>query len=340
MLAYKLPLPVANRPARRAIPLTRDRQRIGAYSADVASRLVLIAAAVAVGCAGARPEPRAQAALYRDLERMVSISAAAGWNIDRFEIEEMLPAALESVCRVPLADRRAVLAWIDAEIMDAGGPVEVAYRERGKKLDKVKRLVELDRIKRLLARAVVIAADDCPFWIEPSERFAGRQLLDDRWVLSFGGGGKGIVVISEGELDLSAGGAGRLLVGRAFGPHWMVSTGVEVGALASFPRDGDGERAGLVLGADVVAPLVLRYRLVNSYFEFQGGYLGQVREGSNDVVSGVNAGIAVGAQAGRARWFLPGAAFGLTVERTFPGEMEPSLWAIKAGFRVAIDLSL
>jgi hypothetical protein len=313
---------------------------IGAYSADVSSRVVLIAAALAVGCAGARPEPRAQAALYRDLERMVSISAAGGWYIDRYEIDDLMPEALQSVCKVPVAERRALLAWVDAEIMDAGGPVEVAYRERGNKLSEVKRLLELSRIKRVLARAVVLAADDCPFWIEPTERFAGRQLLDDRWVLSFGGGGKGIVVISDDAVDLSAGGAGRILIGRAFGPRWMISSGFEIGALASFPKREDGERANLVLGADVVAPLVFRYRMVNSYVELQGGYLAQIREGSDNVVSGVNAGVSFGAQATRARWFLPGAAFGVSLERTFATAMEPSLWAIKAGFRVAIDLSL
>lgn len=303
-------------------------------------RLAPLALAALLGCTGARPEPRAQSALYRDLERMVNISAAAGWHIDRVEIDELMSDALQSVCRVPAADRRGLLAWIDAEIMDAGGPVEVAYRERGHELSKVKRLLELTRIKKLLARATVLADDDCPFWVEPSERFSGRQLLDDRWVLSFGGGGKGIVLISGDDVDLSAGGAGRLLLGRAFGPHWMISAGLEIGALASFPKDADGGRQNLVLGADLVAPAVVRYRLVNSYVEVQGGYLGQVREGSSAVTDGVNVGAAFGAQASRARWFLPGAAFGVSLERTFEDQVQPAQWAIKAGFRVAIDLTL
>lgn len=302
-------------------------------------RLALLVAALAA-CTGARPEPRAQSSLYRDLERIVSIAAAGGWHIDRYEIDEVMSDALQSVCRVPVDERRALLAWIDDQIMDAGGPVEVAYRDRGNKLSEVKRLLELTRIKKVLARAVVLAGDDCPFWVEPSDQFGGRQLLDDRWVLSFGGGGKGIVLIAGDEVDLSAGGAGRLLIGRAFGPHWMISTGVEVGALASFPKDADGDRQNLVLGADVVAPLVFRYRLVNSYVEAQGGYLGQVREGSRDVTDGVNLGAAFGVQSSRARWFLPGAVFGVSVERTFADAIRPAQWAIKAGFRVAIDLGL
>lgn len=302
--------------------------------------VVVVGAAALVACASPRPEPRTQAALYRDLERLVNISAAAGWHIDRIEVEELMSDALQSVCRVPLADRRGLQAWIDGEIIAAGGPLEVAYRERGEDLDKVERLIELTRIKMLLARAVVRARADCPFWVKPSPNFKGRQLLDDRWVLSFGGGGKGIVLVADGEVDLSGGGAGRLLLGRAIGPHWMLSGGLEVGGAAIFPKDDDGERTELVLGADLVAPLVLRYRWINSYVEVEAGYLAQVREDSDDLVSGVHAGAAVGAQSSRARWFLPGVAFGVSIERTFPGGDQPDAWALKAGFRVAIDLSL
>ena len=300
----------------------------------------LIALALLASCAGQRPQPQTQSALYRDLERLVNVAAAAGWGIDRYEVDELMPEALASVCRVPLRDRRALLAWLDARIIAAGGPIEVAYRERGEKLSAVKDLVELTRIKLLLARAVVDAGADCPFWIEPSERFRGRQLLDDRWVLSFGGGGRGILIVSGGALDLSAGGAGRLLFGRAFGPHWMISAGLEGGALATFPKDESGERANLVLGVEMTTPVAVRYRLVNSYLEVEAGYLGQVSEESGGVVSGIHTALSVGAQATRARWFLPGAAFQVAVERTFPDDPDPDVWAVKAGFRVAIDLPL
>ena len=291
-----------------------------------------------IGCAGARPTPKLQATLYRDIERLVTLGAATGWSIDRYKIDEIMPAALESVCRVPEIERRELLTWIDAEIMKAGGPIEVVYRERGEKKDKIEDLLELHRIKLVLSTAVALARDDCPFWMKPSERFSGRQLLDDRFVLSFGGGGKGIVIVSEGDTDLSAGGAGQLLFGRAFGPHWMISSGIQIGASATFPKDDAGARGNLVLTADIVAPVVFRYRIVNSYFEFQGGYLAQVREDTRDVTNGLNVGVAVGAQAWRARWFLPGVAFGVSVERLFPDD--GSVWVFKAGFRAAIDLSL
>lgn len=300
-------------------------------------------ALAAAACVPPRPRPPAQARLYRDLERLVTLSNAAGWGIDRYEVDGLLPEALASACRVPERDRRALLAWIDGEIIEAGGPVEVAYRERGRDLDKVSHLLELTRIKMVLAEANLRARADCPFWLEPSPRFEPRQLLDDRWVLSFGGGGLGIAVIKEGQLDVRGGGAGRLTFGRAFGPRWMLSAGVEAGALAAFPKNDMGERQNLVLGAEAAFPVVLRYRLVNSYLEIEGGYTTQVREaadGVGDPVGGVEGGVAVGAQGARRRFILPGAAFELKVERTFAHDGDPGLWQIKTGIRVAIDLPL
>jgi hypothetical protein len=55
-----------------------------------------------------RPAPvePSERALFRDLERQVTVSATTGWGIDRIELEGMLETTLESVCRVdPLARR-------------------------------------------------------------------------------------------------------------------------------------------------------------------------------------------------------------------------------------------
>jgi hypothetical protein len=306
--------------------------------------IAAIAAALSLAaCAPPRPEPRDQAALYRDLERLVALSSAAGWDIDRYEIEELMPEALASVCQVRERERRALLAWIDRAIRDGGGPLETAYARNGKDLDRLDRLVELTRIQRVLARASAAAGDDCPFWLEPAPVFRGRQLLDDRWVLSFGGGGKGIAALQSGSLDLNAGGAGRLLFGRALGPAWMVSAGIEAGALAAFPKDEDGARESLVLGLDTVIPVVVRYRLINTYLEAEAGYAVQVLEGPEGLqepVSGVHAGISIGAQAARRRFLLPGAAFGISVSRSVPEGNGDPVWVLKAGLRVAIDLAL
>jgi hypothetical protein len=308
---------------------------------------LLCAAAFAVLCAGsggcARPLPPEQPAsyAYRDLQRLVSLSAATGWKIDRVEVESLLPDALMTVCQVTPATRAALLAWLDERIAALGGPVEEAYARAGGSLRAISELVELSRVRMTLARAIEVADDDCPFWIEADDRFRGRQVSDDRWQLSLGGGGKGIVANQDGQTDIRAGGAGRLLFGRTIGPSFGVYTGVETGAIATFPKDDDGNRSNLLLGVELVVPLVVRYTHVNTYVEAEVGWLGRVTE--DDVHSldhGFHLGAAFGGRATRRRWFFPGAAFGVSYEQTVPRAGEPVLRTFKFGFRVAIDMDL
>lgn len=301
---------------------------------------VAVVAVIAAGCARRLPPQTPTAALYRDLERLVSVEATAGWSIDRLEVEGLLPAALDSVCRVDAVDRATLLAWVDTEITRAGGPLEDAWRRAGKQMSEVEHLLTLTRIRLVLDHAMTAAPADCPFWIEPDPAFAGRQISDDRWQLSFGGGGKGIVVIQGGRSDLNAGGAGRVLLGRTFGVHGGLYLGVEAGASASFPKDDSGTRSGLVLGFDTVVPLVYRYRLVNTYLEVEAGWLGHVTEEALETVDhGLHVGVAFGGRATRTRFLFPGAALGVSYERTFPDD-GPSLNMVKIGFRVAFDWDL
>lgn len=291
------------------------------------------------GCASTLPPERPNAALYRDLERLVSVAGTAGWGIDRLEVEGLLAPALDSVCRVEPIRRRELLAWLDTQIARNGGPVEDAWRRSGKRLRRVKTLLTLTRIRLVLEHADVQADADCPFWIEPDEDFAGRQISDDRWTLSGGGGGKAMSVIQGDQLDLNFGGAGRLLVGRTFGSNALY-TGGEIGASASFPKDETGMRVGLVLGIDVVIPLVYRRTFVNSYLELEAGWLGHgTEEDTSTIDQGFHTGVAFGGRATRTRFFFPGAAFGVSYERTFPKDGDP-LHAIKVGLRVAFDVDL
>lgn len=293
------------------------------------------------GCARAVPAKAPEAALFRDLERMVSISETTGWRIDRIELASMEKDALLSVCRAEPAVRAQVLAWVDLRIEELGGDPASAWRARGKDLGKVKELLRATRIRKVLARAIEQADADCPFWIEPEPNFAGRQISDDRWSLTLGGGGKGIVINQGGDTDLRFGGAGRLLVGRHIGSRVGLFFGVESGATASFPRDETGDRSNVVFGLDLVAPLVLRYTLVNGYFELEAGPLGSINEVDRELVPGMHVGIAAGGRAGRQRWFFPGAVFGISFERTFPDANQGDpITSVKLGFRVAIDVDL
>jgi len=293
-----------------------------------------------LGCSRSLPPQKPAAALYRDLERLVDVTAAAGWGIDRREVDALLPAALDSLCRVEPVAREQLRDWLDAEIIRAGGPVEEAWRRRGKKLGKVSGLLALTRIRAVLGHAIVQADADCPFWMEPDPGFAGRQISDDRFHLSFGGGGKAIAVAQGDRTDLNFGGAGRLLIGRTFGSRAGLYLGLEAGASASFPKDDMGERTSLLFGFDLVAPLVYRHTLTNTYLEAEAGWVGHVTEDDlADFDHGVHVGVAFGGRATRRRFLFPGAALGLSYERT-DSDDAPPLHAVKFGFRVAFDWDL
>jgi hypothetical protein len=298
--------------------------------------LLFLAGACAHRAAPTDPTARV---LFRDLERQVTVNAATGWGIDRLEVDAIIEGALDSVCRVEPLARRSLLAWLDAEITRLGGPVDAAWRKRGKKLSAVENLLVMTRIRLLLARAEEVS-NECPFWLEPETPFRGRQVSESRFQLTFGGGGKGIVVRQGDRVDLSAGGAGRLLFGRTFVGGDGIYVGAELGASASFPKDElTGERTNLVIGADFVVPVVYRYTLTSAYLELEGGYLGRSTEQDwTDMDHGIHIGAAVGARALRTRFLFPGVALGMSWERTFlDGD---DVTAIKIGARVAFDLDL
>jgi hypothetical protein len=303
--------------------------------------LLAVLVLVSGACAARTLPPEAPTAhLYRDLERLVTLTEAAGWGIDRLELEAMLPEVLDSVCRVERAHRAALLGWIDVEIARAGGSVEDAWRARGKDLSRVGPLLTMTRVRMALDQGMTAAEADCPFWLEPEPAFTGRQISDGQWQLSVGGGGKGIGVRQGGRDDVNFGGAGRFLLGRVLDMRSALYTGFELGASASFPKDPTGERSSLLFGFDLVTPLVYRYTFVNTYLEAEAGWLGTATEDDlDDITHGVHLGGAIGGRASRARWFFPGAALGVSYERTFPGDDQGAArTTLKIGVRVVFDL--
>lgn len=306
----------------------------------VAASIVL--AAISAGCARPLPPERPASALYRDLERLVTVKATAGWKIDRLEVEDILASALISTCQVEPAQRTALRAWLDGRIDALGGPIEEAYRARGEDIDAVDDLLVLTRIRLVLDRAMATADADCPFWLDPDPRFQGRQISDDRWQLSLGGGGRGNVFLRGDTLDLEFGGASRALFGRVLGDDIGLYTGLEVGGGARAPKTMGGTRTNLQVAVETVAPVVVRYYMINTFVEAELGYLARSTEDDwLDIEHGMHVGVFVGARATRVRWFFPGGGFGLAYERTFPkADQGEPLHMLKLGFRASFDIDL
>jgi hypothetical protein len=284
------------------------------------------------------PKDPTERALYRDLERQVTVAAATGWGVDKLEVEGMLDTALDSVCRVDALGRRSLREWLDNETTRLGGPVDIAWRQRGKKLSKVSELLVLHRIRLLLARADELSLE-CPFWLEPAFPFGGRQISEHRWQLSFGGGGTASAIQQGDRQDISAGGAGRLLIGRMFSQGNGLKIGVEIGGSAQFPKDEMGERTSLQIGADIMTPIVYRHTLLNTYWEVEAGWLGHATEDDwGDLDHGVHLGFAFGGRALRQRFVFPGAVLAIAYERLFvAGDDQTTL---KLGARVQFDWDL
>lgn len=301
--------------------------------------VVMLAAVAAGGCRTPAPQEPSERALFRDLERLVTIAETPGWGVDKVEIEKLMNPALDSVCRVGALERRLLAGWIDSEINRTGGPVEVAYVRRGKKLKAVSDLLVLTRIKLVLARAEEMSLD-CPFWLEPERPFRGRQVSERAWVISLGGGGKAHIISQGDRQDLGFGGAARLLLGRMFTNGDGLFVGAELNASGSFPRDESGERTTLQVGADLVIPLVYRHVVTaNTHLELSGGWLGRsTEEDWTDVDQGVHFGFAIGGRALRTRFLFPGAALGVSWERTFIDGDDRTV--IKLGVRGGFDIEL
>ncbi len=288
-------------------------------------------------CGGALPSSPSSAALHRDLERLVGLADAEGWSIDRVEVQEVEPAALMSLCRTTEESRSQLLSWLDSRIEALGGPPALAYERHGRDLGAIDELLTLSRIRMVLVQGMRNAEQDCPFWVGQSRDFRGRQILDDRWFVSLGGGGKGLLVRQEGVVDVNFGGAGRLLAGRGIGRHATLLAGLELGVGAAFPKDAEGDRGALTLAIDSVVPLVYRHRLVNSYWEAEAGYIAHTTDQDYQTTHGVHVGAAIGGSAARRRWIFPGAALGISYERIVEDKI---LHIVKLGFRVAFDVSL
>lgn len=303
---------------------------------------VAVAVALVTGACtyGPYPTVHPQAVLYRDLERVVGFAETKGWTIDRLEVEDALGDALLSVCAVPEDDAVALVTWIDERIAELGDSPAEAWRKAGKDLEPIEPLLTLVRVRALLLGANA-ARGDCPFWIEPSASFRGRQIADDRWQLKLAGGGQGIISLVSGEkAEATGGGGGRLSLWRHVGARWGFGLGLALAGSADFLRDDMGNRGALIIAFDTYVPLIVRRRWVASWAELEVGPLGHFTEAAPDLVPGLHVGMAFGGSGIRERWLLPSLAVAMSYEFISDSDSGPAQHLIKLGVRVEIDLDL
>lgn len=302
------------------------------------------ALALLCACAPTLPQEPVTRALVRDVERVVDVRQRVGWVVDETEIEAVLPDVLMSACRVEPATRAAGLAWLDGEVALRGGSPAEAWLRAGKNLDKIEDLLLLSRARLVLARADEwVRAGKCPFWMEPSPRFDGVQVVANRWILGAEAGGRFIVGQENGVSGFGAGGGGRVLGGYGFGERNSLFLAVEAGGGARFTKVPIGERATIPDFLAIVAVPVVGRRTfgLSGFVEAEVGFMAYLNNVEARVEPGFRAGVALGGTFVRLkRGLLPRFAFAVAMDHA-PGwgSDHMTLTQLSAGLRAGFDLT-
>ncbi len=311
---------------------TRD-DRSGARLA-VASALALLVATVARSAAAGGTPADADApafeALREDLERLIEVQESSGWKIDRYEIEEMMPSALMTVCKVPASTRARALAWYDRRILALGGPLEVAW-PKSKSVSALRPLIFTTRVRALLAEASKRAATECPVWLEPDPAFRGVQSDVDRSSLNLETGGLLQIRHTQGRWTYGGGGVIRALASHGFGRVTLLA-GPEFAGGAML-RVGAG--GGFVVNYFPAIPVVLRMHQRTWHYDVELAPVALFQADDGRFSWGVRFGVGGGIQGRRSRGVIPWAGIAFAYETYFPGA-RPVAQFLRGGLRVGI----
>jgi hypothetical protein len=294
--------------------------------------LVAVAAGM-IAASGARAvraaEEPAAAALRSDLERIVEIQQAGGWRIDRYEIEEMMPSALMTVCKVPRATRASVLAGYDRAIALRGGPIDEAWAKT-RSFAAIEPLLFLSRVRALLAEANVRAETECPVWVEPDPGFLGYQSDLGRFTANVETGGLLQIRRSEGRWTYGGGGVIRVLLGRGFDRLSILAGGEFAGG--AMLRGGGGD---FVINYFPALPVVVRFHDRTWHYDLEVAPVALFQADDGRFSWGARIGVGGGIQAKRTRGLLPWAGIAFAYE-TYASGARPSMQFLRGGLRVGI----
>jgi hypothetical protein len=297
-----------------------------------ATLLPVLASALGASAAGASPPDEA---LIHDLSMIIETQQAAGWKIDRYEYEDMMPDALQSVCATTDATRIAARDRLGRRIDALGGPVEEAYRRLGRRESAIKNLLFTTRIFTLLTEAMRRAPTECPFWITPSPAFRGLQTDAGRFTLSFESGGLFALSYLNQRVMPGAGGSGRLVFGRGFDERWTLLAGPEFGAIALFQQDESS--TNFPINFVVALPVVLRHHDISWHYEVELAPIGYFTSTEPRPSYGARIGGLIGISTLKVRRIIPWGGVGVGVEYVFGNQVRPMTMSIKGGIRLGFN---
>lgn len=290
----------------------------------------IFALVLAAGEAKAEPSDHGPfEALTEDLERLVEIQQAGSWRIDRYEIEDMMPAALMTVCKIPKQVRVRAIAYYDRKIGEEGGPLEEAWK-RDKELSHHKTLLFYTRVRALLQAADERAATECPVYLAPEPDFHGWQSDAHRWALHVETGGLLQIRRSVGHWTYGGGGVIRVLFGRGFGRH-SILFGPEFAGGAMLRVGADG----FVVNYFPAFPVVLRIHDRTWHYDVEVAPVALFQADDIHRSFGFRFGVGAGTQARRTRGVIPWAGIGFAYE-SYPSGARPAAQFLRGGLRFGI----
>lgn len=270
-----------------------------------------------------------------DLEKIVESKTNSGWKIDRYEIDAMMPDALQSICATPESVRLDALEHQKLVIEELGGPAAKAYQQNGGKLGELAELIAATRVHDLLAEAIRRAPSECPFWITPSSTFRGLQTDAHRFTLNLETGGLLLLRHSQGKFLPGGGGLGRLLLGRGIDEHWTMLFGLEVGGWALFEQSDTQTRFPIeIIGG---APIVVRHVRHTWHYDFEIAPVAFVAMNDLRPSAGGRVGVAIGVSTLRIRRIMPWAGVQVSAEIFPETSFRPAIAVLKGGARIGFD---
>lgn len=275
-------------------------------------------------------EVRQAQALLADVDRIVAVESQQGWQIDRLELEDALPQALQSVCRCSLESRQGALDQARKRFQADGGDVRRALKEAGGDPTEIEPLLDAHRAVLILEYTLPRAHEDCPLWLQPSREFRGRQTDRDRLSVHLEGGGLLTIRTNEEETRYGGGASSRVLLGyRSGAVAWLA--GGELGGAGLVQPDEANEPVRLhMFGA---LPVAVRVHGIVWHMGLEMAPVWSLPVSRDPGRVGGRGSLLVGYTPLRRGAWLPGLAFAIAYEHSPAGPGLVTEHIVRAGFR-------
>ena len=284
---------------------------------------------------GAFASPDRQADdLLMDIDRIVAVESQQGWLIDRLELEDTLPQALQSVCRSSNQAREGALSEARQRFQEAGGDVEAALARVGGDPGEINPLLNAQRSVLILEYAMAKADADCPVWLRPDPGFRGRQTDRDRFSVYFEGGGLLTLRTSDVETRYGGGGSSRVLLGYR-SARWAWLAGGELGGAGLVQPDESNDQVRFHMFSAV--PIAARVHGVLWHMGLELAPVWSLPVSRDPARLGGRVALQLGYTPLRRGAWLPGIGFALIYEHSPAQDGLEVEHILRAGFRASFS---